>query len=296
MIKFKKMHGLGNDFVVLDSRKTPLKLSPEQTRLIADRHLGVGCDQIMIMHPPKASGDIFLEMLNADGSETGACGNGTRCVASILLSELKKTEVHIETVSGVLKAFYHKDMISVDMGPARFLPADIPFLSDNLRLDDLLKVPFPELFSETATLVSMGNPHTVFFVSDCEAVELEVLGPLIENHSYFPQKTNVEFVHRLPKGGFRIRVWERGVGITRACGSGACAVAVAGARLGLVKGEVEIELDGGSLWIEILSEYSGSLPKESSGKNKVIMTGPVSDSFSGCLTDLLLQAGEGVGQ
>ena len=290
------MHGLGNDFVVLDSRKTPLKVSPEQARLIADRHMGIGCDQLMILRPPKASGDIFLQMLNADGSEVGACGNGTRCVASILLSELNKTKVHIETISGVVSAFYHKDMIAVDMGPARFLPEDIPFLNTDLKLDDLLEVPFPELLSEKATLVSMGNPHAVFFVSDCEAVELEVIGPLIENHSYFPQKTNVEFVHYLSKGKFRMRVWERGVGITKACGSGACAAAVAGARLGLMKGEVEIELDGGSLWIEILADYSGALPKESSGKNRVIMTGPTSHSFSGCFADLLWHDGQSVNQ
>ena len=118
MIEFRKMHGLGNDFVVLDSRRKSVNLSLEQIRLIADRHLGIGCDQIMIMHPAKTSGDIYLQMLNADGSEAGACGNGTRCVASILLSEFDKPEVHIETLSGVLSAYYKNNMIAVDMGPA----------------------------------------------------------------------------------------------------------------------------------------------------------------------------------
>ena len=296
MIEFRKMHGLGNDFVVLDSRRKSVNLSLEQIRLIADRHLGIGCDQIMIMHPAKTSGDIYLQMLNADGSEAGACGNGTRCVASILLSELNKPKVHIETFSGVLSAYKKNNMIAVDMGPACFSPEDIPFSNADLNLEDLLYVPFPEVLSQTATLVSMGNPHAVFFVSDCEAIELEVIGPLIESHAYFPHRANVEFVQRLSDQKFRMRVWERGAGITMACGSGACAAAVAGARLGLVKGEVEIELDGGSLWIEILSDYHDVLPKESSGKNRVIMTGPVSYSFSGQITDLLSEAGKGMTQ
>ena len=289
MIEFTKMHGLGNDFILIDSRKTSINLKSEHIQMIADRHLGVGCDQVMIMYPAKKSGDIYLRMLNSDGTEAGACGNGTRCVASVLLAELKKDKVHIETVSGMLRAFLNGDMIAVDMGPAHFKPEDIPFNNSELHLDDLLFVPFPEIITETATLISMGNPHAVFFVSDCERVELEKIGPLIENHSNFPERTNVEFVQQLPDGRLRMRVWERGVGITKACGSGACAAAVAGARRGLVESNVEILLDGGSLWVEILNHSKDISKKEGSGKNNIIMTGPVSYSFSGKISTSLLQ-------
>ena len=222
----------------------------------------------------------FLQ-LNADGSEANACGNGTRCVASVLLSELKKQKVLIETISGIVSAYFNGSMIAVDMGPANFLPKDIPFDNSKLQLDDLLFVPFSEIISKTATLVSMGNPHAVYFVPNCEIIELEKIGPLIENHYSFPDRTNVEFVQKLSDGRMRMRVWERGAGITRACGSGACAVAVAGARHGFIDRKVEILLDGGSLWIEIVTDEKGILKKESSGKNRVIMTGPVTKSFSG---------------
>lgn len=289
MIDFTKMHGLGNDFVLIDARKVSVNLKSKHIQAIADRHLGVGCDQVMIMHPAKKSGDIFLQMLNADGSEAGACGNGTRCVASVLLSELKADVVHIETFSGTLRAFNNGNMVAVDMGPAYFMPEDIPFNNSELQLDDLLFVPFPEIIPETATLVSMGNPHAVFFVSDCEVLELEKIGPMIECHPYFPNRTNVEFVQQLSDGRLRMRVWERGTGITKACGSGACAAAVASARRGLTDKNVEILLDGGSLWIEIIDDKESLLGKESSGKNTVIMTGPVSQSFSGKISSTLLQ-------
>ncbi len=289
MIEFTKMHGLGNDFVLLDGRQMPINLSSKQIKIISDRHLGIGCDQIMIMHPAQRTGDIYLQILNADGSEANACGNGTRCVASVLLSELKKQKVLIETISGIVSAYFNGSMIAVDMGPANFLPKDIPFDNSKLKLDDLLFVPFSEIISYTATLVSMGNPHAEFFVPNCEIIELEKIGPLIENHYSFPDRTNVEFVQKLSDGRMRMRVWERGAGITRACGSGACAVAVAGARHGFIDRKVEILLDGGSLWIEIVTDEKGILKKESSGKNRVIMTGTVTKSFSGQLSDLLSQ-------
>ncbi len=289
MIEFTKMHGLGNDFVLLDGRKMPINLSSEQIKIISDRHLGIGCDQIMIMHPAQRTGDIYLQILNADGSEANACGNGTRCVASVLLSELKKQKVFIETISGIVSACFNGSMVAVDMGPAHFLPKDIPFDNSKLRLDDLLFVPFSEIISNTATLISMGNPHAVFFVPNCEIIELEKIGPLIENHRSFPDRTNVEFVQKLSDGRMRMRVWERGAGITKACGSGACAVAVAAARHGFINRKVEILLDGGSLWIEIVTNEKGILKKESSGNNRVIMTGPATKSFSGQLSDLLSQ-------
>ncbi len=289
MIEFSKMHGLGNDFILIDSRQTLINLTSEHIQMISDRHLGVGCDQVMIMYPAKKSGDVYLRMLNSDGTETGACGNGTRCVASVLLSELNTDIVHIETVSGMLRAFRNGDMIAVDMGPAYFMPKDIPFYSSELHLNDLLFVPFPEIIAETATLISMGNPHAVFFVPDCEVVDIERIGPLIEHHSYFPDGTNVEFVQQLSDRKLRMRVWERGVGITKACGSGACAAAVAGARRGLVDKNVEILLDGGSLWVEILNHSEDEMKKEDSGKNSIIMTGPVSHSFSGKISGSLLE-------
>ena len=291
MIDFTKMHGLGNDFVIIDARKSSIKLTSENIQMIADRNLGVGCDQIMIIYPAKNSGDVYLKILNPDGSESGACGNGTRCVASVLLSELKRDMVHIETASGILSAFTNGNMISVNMGASKFMPEDIPFNNSELHLDDLLYVPFSEIIEEKATLISMGNPHAVFFVPDCELVDLEKIGPLIEHHSCFPNRTNVEFVQQLSGERLRMRVWERGVGVTKACGSGACAAAVAGARRGLVNTNVEILLDGGSLWVEILDYGEGLLKRESSGKNSVIMTGPASHSFSGKISRSLLKAG-----
>ena len=266
-LAFIKMHGLGNDFVILDRRDGNTSLSPATRRAIADRHAGVGCDQLIIMEPAKsADADVFMRIYNPDGAEAGACGNATRCVASLLMDEKKSDHVIIETISGLLDTERQPGgLYSVDMGPARLDWRDIP----TSEPCDTLHLPISEGALSDPVGVNVGNPHAVFFVDNAEAINLSAVGPLIENHKLFPERTNVEVVQVLSPDRIRLRVWERGAGITRACGSGACAAAVAAARRQLTNRAVDVVLDGGTLKIEWLAD------------NNVLMTGPVSKSFSG---------------
>ena len=268
-IEFLKMHGLGNDFVVLDVRKRALALSPTAARRIADRRTGVGCDQIVVIAPPLNDlADAHLTFLNADGSEAGACGNGSRCVAALLMREKKTNHAVLETVSGLLDCEEaDAGEIAVDLGPARLDWRDIPLASarDTLHLGieaGPLKDPVG---------VGMGNPHAVFFVPDVAKVDLETFGPQIENNPLFPERTNVEIAQILSPTEIRLRVWERGAGVTRACGTGACAALVAANRRGLAGRKARIELDGGTLAAEWLPD------------NHVLLTGPVATSFAGTL-------------
>lgn len=257
MTEFFKMHGLGNDFVVLDARRQSGPLSPQLAAALADRRTGIGCDQIMVLRPPAGSGDLFLEMINADGSPAGACGNGTRCVADLLMTETGRDQIAIETVSGLLTAWRAGDQISVDMGPPRFGWQDIPLSREmDTSAVPLAAAPVP------AICVSMGNPHAVLFVDDAEAVNIAELGPQLEQDPLFPERANIEFAHIIAPDRIRMRVWERGAGITRACGSGACATAVAAVRAGLAGRQVELVLDGGVLGLEWTAG------------DRVIMTGP----------------------
>jgi diaminopimelate epimerase len=271
---FLKMHGLGNDFVVLDARTVPLDLSPAQVRLIADRHLGVGCDQLIVVEAAKnAVSDAWMTIYNPDGSESGACGNATRCVAWLLMRGSGQDKVVIETRAGLLDAEARGDrMVAVDMGPARLDWRDIPLAApcDTLHLD----IGAGSLADPVG--VSMGNPHAVFFVDDVAAVDLAALGPVLEHHTLFPERANIEIAQVLGGGHVRMRVWERSAGITSACGSGACAVAVAAARRGLTGRSVRVDLDGGTLDIQWLPD------------NHVLMTGPVALSFEGRLDPSLL--------
>ncbi|MDH3335425.1 MAG: diaminopimelate epimerase, partial [Rhodospirillaceae bacterium] len=220
-----------------------------------------------------AEADVFMRIYNPDGSEAGACGNATRCVAELMMNEKKSDHVAIETISGLLDAERTPDgLYSVDMGPARFDWRDIP-LSEAC---DTLHLPISEGGLSDPVGVSVGNPHAVFFVDDAEAVDLAGIGPVIEHHKLFPQRTNVEVVQVLANDKIRLRVWERGAGITRACGSGACAAAVAAAQRKLTGRTVEVILDGGSLKIEWLAD------------NNILMTGPVATSFSGTMARELL--------
>ncbi|WP_044559520.1 diaminopimelate epimerase [Azospirillum sp. B4] len=277
--RFLKMHGLGNDFVVLDARTTPLSLTGAQARVLADRRFGVGCDQIIILEPPQsADADVFMRILNPDGSESGACGNATRCVASLMAAEgTGRDRLTVETISGLLPAIRHADgTVTVDMGPARMDWRQIPLAepADTLTLD----VAAGPLSSPCA--VNMGNPHAVFFVDDAEAVDLPHWGPQLEHHTAFPERANIEVATVVAPGRVRMRVWERGAGITLACGSGACATLVAAARRGLTGRKADIVMDGGTLTIEWRAD------------GHVLMTGPVATAFSGTLDDALL-AGAG---
>lgn len=257
-MKFKKMHGLGNDFVILDHRERREVLPPVLIQAICDRHRGIGCDQLIVMeHKDKgpADGDVFMRIYNPDGSEAEACGNATRCVAHILMEETGEKTAIVETVLGPMECRMTGELeVEVDMGS----PISIQDLEPNL-----VDVYEP-------ILVNMGNPHCIIFVNDAREVPIEYLGPSIEKHDIFPDRTNVEFAHLQEDGSLRVRVWERGAGVTLACGSGACATAVAAAYRELTGRNVDVEMDGGRLKIEWREE-----------DDHVLMTGPVTYVFEG---------------
>ncbi len=267
MIPFTKMHGLGNDFVVFDARAGNITLEPAEARAIADRHRGIGCDQLILIEPPRdAAALAYLHILNADGSESAACGNGTRCVAATLMKEAGASEVTLETSAGLLEVTVaENEEFAVNMGRARLDWQEIPLAEacDTLHLE----IAAGNLRDPVA--VNIGNPHCVFFVEDTDSVDLAKLGPELEHASLFPERTNVEVVTVHDEGHIRMRVWERGAGITLACGSGACATLVAAHRRNLTGRKAEVLLDGGRLSIEWLD--SGD----------VLMTGPVATSFTG---------------
>ncbi len=274
-IPFIKMHGLGNDFVVIDARSVPLELSAARVRAISDRRTGVGCDQLILIEPPRSAGTAaFMRIRNADGSEVSACGNASRCVARLLMEECGREALTLETRAGRLVASAPGDgRITVDMGPAgldwREIPLAVP--ADTYSLE-ITQGPLSD-----PVAVSMGNPHAVFFVADAEAVALAEHGPLVERHPLFPERVNVEIVQVLDPARLRMRVWERGAGVTSACGTGACAALVAASRRGLSGRKAEVLLDGGSLEIEWLET------------GHVLMTGPAATSFTGILAPELLR-------
>ncbi len=264
---FIKMHGLGNDFAIFDGRPEKLHLTPEKIRALADRRTGIGFDQMVIIDPALTpETDAFLRIYNADGGEISACGNATRCIAKLLIAELKKPEVILQTKAAKLKARMAGDRVIVDMDKVHLEWREIPLS----RKEKTTFLPiFEEGFSEPVA-VNVGNPHAVFFVEDVANVPLETFGPKIERHILFPERTNVEVAQVLSPSKIRMRVWERGVGITQACGTGACAVAVAGVRRGLTERKVTIILDGGTLEIEW---------RESDGH--VLMTGDAVEVYRG---------------
>ncbi|MDH3596367.1 MAG: diaminopimelate epimerase [Rhodospirillales bacterium] len=271
---FIKMHGLGNDFVVIDARREPFDLDDAQARTIADRRLGVGCDQLIVMEPAASStADVFMRIRNADGGEVEACGNATRCVAALLMAERGGERCTVETRAGLLEAKpAGPDRIAVDMGEARLGWGDIPLA----REMDTLHLGLSADGLSDPVAVNIGNPHAVFFVDDAEAVDLTGLGPRLEHDPLFPERANIGVAQVSGADRLRLRVWERGVGITRACGTGACAAAVAAHRRGLSGRKVEVMLDGGSLLLEWRED------------GHVVMTGPVATSFRGVLNGGLL--------
>ena len=273
-VSFTKMHGLGNDFVVLDDRDGRLALGEAEARAIGNRRKGVGFDQLLILEPAQhPDAHIFMRIRNPDGSEAEACGNGTRCAAVRIMDELGTNRLNVETVAGILETTRAADgLVTVNMGPAKLDWSDIPLAEprDTLHLD----ISNGSLMDPVA--VNIGNPHMVFFVEDVETIDLGTLGPELENHPLYPERTNVEVVSLLGPDKVRMRVWERSAGITQACGSGACAVSVAANRRGLTGRKVEVVLDGGPLIIEWLDN------------GRVLMTGPTAISFEGRLDPTLL--------
>lgn len=267
-LPFIKMHGLGNDFVVIDTRKHKVRIDANEARAIGDRRRGVGFDQLLVIEKPHKEGvaDAFMRIFNPDGSEAGACGNGTRCVADLLMKELGRDKLVIETTAGLLDAERASEgRVTVDMGPARLGWSDIPLK----EATDTNHVPVAVGPLKDPCCVNMGNPHAVFFVPDATAIDLPSLGPVLEHHAMFPERANIEVAQVLAPDRIRLRVWERGAGITLACGSGACATLVAASRRGLTARKATIVVDGGELEIEWLKD------------GHVSMTGPVAISFTG---------------
>ncbi len=267
-LAFMKMHGLGNDFVIIDSRgRTPVT-TPALARAMGDRHRGVGFDQLAEIRDGEDS-DISLDFWNADGTRAGACGNATRCVASHVMDETGASRLTIRTARGLLEARRTEGgMVSVNMGPPQRAWRDIPLA----REVDTLHLPI----EGDPVAVGMGNPHCVFFVEDAEAVDVAGRGAEIEHHPLFPEATNVEFAEVRAPDEIRMRVWERGTGITLACGSGACATAVAAHLRGLTGRRVRMQLDGG--WLELDWREDG-----------VWMTGPVAHVFDATLSPAFLE-------
>ena len=270
-LKFLKMHGLGNDFVVLDGVRQPLALSPEQLRLLADRHFGVGCDQILLVEKAtRVDVDFRYRIFNSDGGEVEQCGNGARCFVRFVHDQglTDRREIRVETMSGVISPRLEDDgNVTVNMGEPQFDPARIPFQSDSDALLQTLQVGAEDV---AITAVSMGNPHAVQVVADVDSAPVARQGPLIESHPRFPQRVNAGFMQLVSRHAIRLRVYERGAGETLACGTGACAAVVAGIARGLLDSPVRVATRGGELSIA----WGGK-------GTPVLMSGPAVTVFTG---------------
>lgn len=274
-LKFTKMHGAGNDFVVFDGVRQRVELTPEQIRRIADRHLGVGCDQLLIVEAPRSAGaDFRYRIFNADGGEVEQCGNGARCFVRFVREQglTEKDEIRVETQGGLIAPRLEEDGgVTVNMGPPVFEASRIPFLSSGGALVEEIDVSQDRV---PITAVSMGNPHAVQVVPDVDAAPVTLQGPLIERHVSFPRRVNAGYMQVMDRHHIRLRVWERGAGETLACGTGACAAAVAGIRRGLVDSPVRVSTRGGELTIR----WDGS---ENDLNCDVWMTGPAVAVYEG---------------
>ncbi|MFJ3075080.1 MULTISPECIES: diaminopimelate epimerase [Pseudomonas] len=271
LLRFTKMHGLGNDFMVLDLVSQHAHIQPKHAKQWGDRHTGIGFDQLLIVEAPSnPEVDFRYRIFNADGSEVEQCGNGARCFARFVLDKrlTAKKRIRVETKSGIIVLDVQNDgQVSVDMGPPRFVPAEIPFVADEQALSYPLEVD-GQVHSIAA--VSMGNPHAVLRVDDVRSAPVHTLGPKIEHHPRFPQRVNAGFIQVIDRHRANLRVWERGAGETQACGTGACAAAVAAISQGWMDSPVSLDLPGGRLHIE----WAGP------GK-PVLMTGPAVRVYEG---------------
>ncbi len=285
-LPFLKMHGLGNDFVVVDARAGAARpwhgtAGPDRARLVArlaDRRRGIGCDQFIVIEDAARGGDAAMVIHNADGGPVAACGNASRCVAALLMAEAGAPAVTLETAAGSLDCTAAGDgLVRVDMGPARLAWQDIPVTT----ACDTTALPLDRPGLPAPVGVNMGNPHAVFLVDAADRIDPAAHGPGVERDPLFPERANVEFVSVMAPGRLRMRVWERGVGITRACGTGACAAAVATHRLGVAGPSVTVVLDGGPLAIEWL--------RDGPRAGHVLMTGPVATSYRGVVPAAVLE-------
>jgi diaminopimelate epimerase len=248
-LRFTKMQGLGNDFIVIDATRQPFTLTAPQIRQLSDRRFGVGCDQVLVVERPQADGDFRYRIFNADGGEVEQCGNGARCFVVFVRAHglTREREIRVETRGGLIVPRLDADgEVTVDMGVPRFAPADVPFIGGRGEVVEPLEV------DDTTALVSalsMGNPHAVQVVDDIDAAPVLAQGPRIENHPRFPRRVNVGYMQVVDRANIRLRVWERGAGETLACGTGACAAVVAGIRRGLLDSTVRVATRGGALTI-----------------------------------------------
>ncbi|MEG4012280.1 MULTISPECIES: diaminopimelate epimerase [unclassified Microcoleus] len=277
-IEFAKYHGLGNDFILIDNRHSPEPvITPEQAVEMCDRHFGIGADGVIFALPGQNGTDYTMRIFNSDGSEPEMCGNGIRCLAKFIADlegSKAKTQYRIHTLAGVISPELRSDgQVKVDMGVPRLLAAEIP---TTLAAPDAKAIDMPiEVAGKSwsVTCVSMGNPHCITFVDDVSAVALETVGPVFEYHPAFPQRTNTEFIQVIRSDYVKMRVWERGAGVTLACGTGACAAVVAGVLVAKCDRTTAVELPGGVLEIE-WAEVSG----------RIYMTGPAQRVFTGCIS------------
>jgi diaminopimelate epimerase len=270
-LTFAKMHGLGNDFVVIDGFRQSVELTVEQLRFLADRHFGIGCDQVLLVEQAGQAGvDFRYRIFNADGGEVEQCGNGARCFVRFVHEQglTDKREIRVETLRGLIVPRLEEDgAVTVDMGPPVFTPAQIPFVS---TIDDLLQVLQLADDEISITAVGMGNPHAVQLVADVDTAPVDRQGPMIESHPRFPQRVNAGFMQVVDRHTIRLRVFERGVGETLACGTGACAAVVAGIARGLLDSPVRVAMRGGDLTVA----WNGT-------GSPVLMTGPAVTVFKG---------------
>ena len=272
-LPFVKMNGLGNDFVVLDARRAPIALTPDAVRAIADRRSGIGCDQLIVIEPDAIEGvDAFMRIFNAEGGEVDACGNATRCIVATIAAEKGAQGATIRTNAGILSGTLTGDLVTVDMGMPRFAWEEIPLaepFADTTGIE-LQIGPIDAPVLHTPSVVNVGNPHAIFWVDDLAAHDLARFGPLLENHPIFPQRANITLAHVLGPDRIRIKVWERGAGLTLACGTAACATAAAAARKGLTGRKVTVELPGGPLEIDWRQS-----------DDHILMTGPWANDGAG---------------
>ncbi len=267
------MHGLGNDFVVIDAINQSVNLSPEQVRLVADRHRGIGCDQLLLVEVSNSPNvDFRYRIFNADGGEVEQCGNGARCFVRFVVEKglTQKTQICVETASGIIQLQLEADgQVTVDMGAPHFAPASLPF--DKKVESDRYLITVNDTDVEIGA-VSMGNPHAVVLVDDVSIAPVVRLGSIIESHALFPQRVNVGFMQIVSRSHVRLRVFERGAGETQACGTGACAAMAVARRWGMVDDAVSVELPGGRLLIH----WPG-------GETPLLMTGPAQTVFTGTI-------------
>jgi len=271
LLNFTKMHGLGNDFIVMDAINQSLDLNPDQVRFLADRRFGVGCDQLLLVEPPQSSQAEFrYRIFNADGGEVEQCGNGARCFARFVVDKglTQNQNIKVETASGLIVLSIEKDdQVTVNMGVPSLDPASLPFEATQKALSYELELE-GEFYNIAA--ISVGNPHAVLRVDDIKQAAVAQLGPQIESHRRFPQRVNVGFMQIVKKGAINLRVYERGAGETLACGTGACAAVVAGQIQGWLNETVKVSLPGG----ELVIRWQG-------GNNPLYMTGPATTVFEG---------------